>query len=94
MSYFLKLDFPTCKLNSSHYINPMTLYDNVFSCNLIILWSPRRMNFGEISQYLLLFQIVMEYCGAGSVSDIMRLRNKTVSSIKIYISRDLDGQLI
>ena len=25
------------------------------------------------------FQIVMEYCGAGSVSDIMKLRNKTVS---------------
>lgn len=23
--------------------------------------------------------IVMEYCGAGSVSDIIRLRNKTVS---------------
>lgn len=25
--------------------------------------------------------IVMEYCGAGSVSDIIRLRNKTVSEI-------------
>ena len=25
--------------------------------------------------------IVMEYCGAGSVSDIIRLRNKTVSSL-------------
>ena len=25
------------------------------------------------------FQIVMEYCGAGSVSDIMRMRQKTVS---------------
>lgn len=24
--------------------------------------------------------IVMEYCGAGSVSDIIRLRNKTVST--------------
>jgi hypothetical protein len=28
-----------------------------------------------------IFQIVMEYCGAGSVSDIMRLRNKTVSKL-------------
>lgn len=39
--------------------------------------------------------IVMEYCGAGSVSDIIRLRNKTVSFyfIKYYIcnfcSRDM-----
>lgn len=26
--------------------------------------------------------IVMEYCGAGSVSDIIRLRNKTVSFLQ------------
>lgn len=26
-------------------------------------------------------QIVMEYCGAGSVSDIMKLRRKTVTEI-------------
>lgn len=26
--------------------------------------------------------IVMEYCGAGSVSDIIRLRNKTVCILK------------
>lgn len=30
-----------------------------------------------------LFQIVMEYCGAGSVSDIMRLRKKTLSEEEI-----------
>ena len=24
----------------------------------------------------------MEYCGAGSVSDIMKIRNKTVSAVK------------
>lgn len=29
------------------------------------------------------FQIVMEYCGAGSVSDIMRLRKKTLSEEEI-----------
>ena len=28
-------------------------------------------------------QIVMEYCGAGSVSDIMRLRKKTLSEVEI-----------
>lgn len=28
--------------------------------------------------------IVMEYCGAGSVSDIIRLRNKTVSIFKLF----------
>ncbi len=27
--------------------------------------------------------IVMEYCGAGSVSDIIRLRNKTVNKIQL-----------
>lgn len=26
----------------------------------------------------------MEYCGAGSVSDIIRLRNKTVSILKLF----------
>ena len=31
------------------------------------------------------FQIVMEYCGAGSVSDIMRLRNKTVCKQISYL---------
>lgn len=31
----------------------------------------------------LLFKIVMEYCGAGSVSDIMRLRKKTLSEEEI-----------
>lgn len=31
----------------------------------------------------LLKQIVMEYCGAGSVSDIMRLRKKTLSEVEI-----------
>jgi len=30
-----------------------------------------------IDSYVM-FQIVMEYCGAGSVADIMRLRNKCV----------------
>ncbi|KAG8224633.1 hypothetical protein J437_LFUL003067 [Ladona fulva] len=30
-----------------------------------------------------LFQIVMEYCGAGSVSDIMRLRKKTLTEDEI-----------
>uniref|UniRef100_A0A287AUI9 non-specific serine/threonine protein kinase n=2 Tax=Sus scrofa TaxID=9823 RepID=A0A287AUI9_PIG len=30
--------------------------------------------------------IVMEYCGAGSVSDIIRLRNKTVSIFKFRVS--------
>jgi serine/threonine kinase 3 len=29
------------------------------------------------------FQIVMEYCGAGSVSDIMRLRKKTLTEDEI-----------
>lgn len=29
------------------------------------------------------FQIVMEYCGAGSVSDIMRLRKKTLQEDEI-----------
>lgn len=29
------------------------------------------------------FQIVMEYCGAGSVSDIMRLRRKTLNEQEI-----------
>lgn len=33
--------------------------------------------------HVLLFQIVMEYCGAGSVSDIMRLRKKTLSEDEI-----------
>jgi serine/threonine protein kinase len=28
--------------------------------------------------YFVFFKIVMEYCGAGSVSDIMKLRGKTV----------------
>ena len=32
-----------------------------------------------IFNYVYIFQIVMEYCGAGSVSDIMRLRRKVVS---------------
>ena len=32
-----------------------------------------------ILNYVYIFQIVMEYCGAGSVSDIMRLRRKVVS---------------
>lgn len=30
--------------------------------------------------------IVMEYCGAGSVSDIIRLRNKTVSKMFTSVS--------
>jgi len=30
-----------------------------------------------------ILQIVMEYCGAGSVSDIMRLRKKTLSEVEI-----------
>ncbi len=29
--------------------------------------------------YLFGHQIVMEFCGAGSVSDLMKIRNKTVS---------------
>lgn len=29
------------------------------------------------------FQIVMEYCGAGSVSDIMRIRKKTLNEAEI-----------
>ena len=34
----------------------------------------------HVHAILLVFhQIVMEYCGAGSVSDIMRMRQKTVS---------------
>lgn len=32
---------------------------------------------------LIFFQIVMEYCGAGSVSDIMRLRKKTLTEEEI-----------
>ena len=37
-----------------------------------------------LTRYDILLQIVMEYCGAGSVSDIMKIRNKTVS-IKPWI---------
>lgn len=33
--------------------------------------------------------IVMEYCGAGSVSDIIRLRNKTVGPVLTSIKRIL-----
>jgi len=44
----------------------------------------------EIHQKSILFiyflKIVMEYCGAGSVSDIMKLRGKTVNrTIEIYL---------
>uniref|UniRef100_A0A0M3I6W0 Non-specific serine/threonine protein kinase n=1 Tax=Ascaris lumbricoides TaxID=6252 RepID=A0A0M3I6W0_ASCLU len=39
---------------------------------------------------LWVFQIVMEYCGAGSVSDIMRLRRKTLSESEIAaVTRDV-----
>ena len=31
-------------------------------------------------RFIVIFQIVMEYCGAGSVADIMKLRNKVVST--------------
>ena len=37
-----------------------------------------------ILNYVYIFQIVMEYCGAGSVSDIMRLRRKVVSKNAIH----------
>ena len=37
------------------------------------------MNACFMNAVCVVVQIVMEYCGAGSVSDIMRLRNKTVS---------------
>lgn len=30
------------------------------------------------------FQIVMEFCGAGSVSDLMKIRNKTVSQFDYW----------
>lgn len=47
------------------------------------LWVKKMLN----SSYLLInnsiVQIVMEYCGAGSVSDIMRLRKKTLSEVEI-----------
>lgn len=36
----------------------------------------------------------MEYCGAGSVSDIIRLRNKTVSCFFKYIYSSLQNQLV
>lgn len=42
--------------------------------------------------------IVMEYCGAGSVSDIIRLRNKTVSiltkSVRIKMTFGASGNLL
>lgn len=28
--------------------------------------------------------IVMEYCGAGSVADLIRMRNKTVTLLSVY----------
>ncbi|XP_025928902.1 serine/threonine-protein kinase 3-like isoform X2 [Apteryx rowi] len=37
--------------------------------------------------------IVMEYCGAGSVSDIIRLRNKTLSSSHLSPSRCVRGSV-
>ncbi len=37
----------------------------------------------KLAQYFVFFQIVMEYCGAGSVSDIMRLRRKTLNEEEI-----------
>lgn len=42
---------------------------------------------------LFYLQIVMEYCGAGSVSDIMRLRKKTLTEdeISIVMSDTLKG---
>lgn len=32
-------------------------------------------------KFFVYFKIVMEYCGAGSVSDILKLRGKTVKKI-------------
>lgn len=37
----------------------------------------------DLSIYCCNLQIVMEYCGAGSVSDIMRLRKKTLQEDEI-----------
>ena len=54
-----------------------------------LLWSTVVLvcvRYHMLIMWLFIFQIVMEYCGAGSVSDIMRLRNKTVSKlISIWI---------
>lgn len=46
--------------------------------NIIIL-----IIFLKILNFFLTLKIVMEYCGAGSVSDIMRLRKKTLSEDEI-----------
>lgn len=43
---------------------------------------PSQINW-TIYQYHCNLQIVMEYCGAGSVSDIMRLRKKTLQEDEI-----------
>ena len=49
--------------------------------------SKKKRNEQDFSGFFFLLdldsQIVMEYCGAGSVSDIMRLRKKTLSEVEI-----------
>ena len=44
----------------------------------------------NVEFFFLFPQIVMEYCGAGSVSDIMRLRNKTVSFYSVISLNSLN----
>lgn len=51
------------------------------------------LTFFPYTRYNVISQIVMEYCGAGSVSDIMRLRKKTLreDEIATILSDTLKG---
>lgn len=51
----------------------VTIYFNYF---VLFIYS-------KIIELFYILKIVMEYCGAGSVSDIMRLRKKTLSEDEI-----------
>lgn len=68
------------------YFKNTNLWVNVIPFPPYVVNSPK-------TSILFYLQIVMEYCGAGSVSDIMRLRKKTLTEdeISIVMSDTLKG---
>lgn len=56
----------------------------IFSPSLLHMFSPHVVRYyGSYFKNSDLW-IVMEYCGAGSVADLIRIRNKTVTLLSVY----------
>lgn len=81
-----------CNIQSWKYNNYIELL-GVLVCIITfssLFWMCQLLKYNKIIYYynihfLFSDQIVMEFCGAGSVSDLMKIRNKTVSKTVVDV---------